>query len=312
MSFALTIDHLQKRFRRTVALRGIQLAVPRGTVYGLVGVNGAGKTTTIECALGLLRPDGGRIIILGFPPAKIARSAGRVGAVFDTPLLPSNLTVRQTLEHGRIACGRDGRTPAEVETLLGIEYLSRRKTRHLSHGNRRRLSIALSLLGRPELLVLDEPFSGLDAAGVEDVLALLARLNRDEGMTILLSSHQLHHVETISTNLCIIHEGSTVAQGSLDDLLEGARPRLSLRVDDPERARSLLSPIPGVQEVRLLHGGQIEVELAGADLPGAGPDSAGPAAINTKLVKAGLAVSELVIRRPSLHAYFQKSIGRKG
>jgi len=295
----LTIDRLRKQFGRTEALKAVDLSVPRGALYGLVGLNGAGKTTTLDCALGLLRPDAGTIQILGLPPARISRSAGRVGAVSDTDRLPSSLSVRQTLEHARIAAGKVGRSPTEVESLLGIEHLARRKARHLSHGNRRRLSIATALLGRPELLILDEPFSGLDAGGVQDVLALLVRLNRDEGMTIVLSSHQLHHVEAIGTHVGIIHKGITLAQGSLDEILRGERARLRLRVDDRRRAIQILESVPGVQAVHDGAGADIEVELAGAE----------PAAVNRELVSAGVAVSELLTRRPSLLSYFQSRIG---
>jgi ABC-2 type transport system ATP-binding protein len=277
----------------------VDLAVPRGAIFGLLGLNGAGKTTTLDCALGLLRPDAGTIQVLGFPPSGIARSAGRISAVSDTDRLPSSLSVRQTLEHARIAAGRAGRSPAEVEALLGIEHLEDRKARHLSHGNRRRLSIASALLGRPELLILDEPFSGLDAAGVEDVLALLARLNRDEGLTVILSSHQIHQVESICTHVGIIHKGATIAQGSIEEILTGERPRVRLRVDDRERAIEVLQSAEGVQAVHPGAGAEIEVELAGAE----------PAAVNRRLVNAGVAVSELVSRRPSLLAYFQSRIG---
>jgi ABC-type multidrug transport system ATPase subunit len=298
MRFDLTIDRLRKRFGRTEALKAVDLAVPRGALFGLVGLNGAGKTTTLDCALGLLRPDDGTIRILGLPPSRIARSAGRVSSVSDTDRLPSSLSVRQTLEHARIAGGRAGRSPAEAASLLGIEHLQDRKARHLSHGNRRRLSIAAALLGHPELLILDEPFSGLDAAGVEDVLALLARLNREEGLTVILSSHQIHQVESICSHVGIIHEGATVAQGSLDAILRGERARLCLRVDDRKRAIEVLESMEGVQAVHSGAGAEIEVELAGAE----------PAAVNRELVGAGVAVSKLLPCRPSLLAYFQSCI----
>jgi ABC-2 type transport system ATP-binding protein len=283
-------------------LTAVDLAVPRGALLGLVGLNGAGKTTTLDCALGLLHPDAGTIEILGLPPSRIARSAGRVGAVSDADRFPSSLSVRQTIEHARIASGVAGRSPAEVEALLGIEHLRGRKARHLSHGNRRRLSIATALLGRPELLILDEPFSGLDAAGVEQVLALLARLNRDEGLTVILSSHQLHHVETICSHVGIIHKGATIAQGSLDEILREERSRLCLRVDDRRRAMEVLGSIQGIHAVHGGAGAEIDVDLAGAE----------PAAVNRELVTAGVAVSELVLRRPSLLAYFQSRIGEAG
>jgi len=178
MTGLLEIQGLTKRFGRTEVLRGISLSVPRGAIYGFVGRNGAGKTTTIECALGLLRADSGEIRLLGRPPREICRSGGRIGIALDVPGLHPHLTVREELEHAALFTGREGRTPAQVLALAGIGEFASRKTRKLSLGNRRRAAIALAILGRPELIVLDEPFSGLDPPGVEDLLSLFVRLGR--------------------------------------------------------------------------------------------------------------------------------------
>jgi ABC-2 type transport system ATP-binding protein len=298
----LRIRNLKRRFGGVEALRGVDLTLPRGAIYGFVGLNGAGKTTTLECALGLLRPHGGDISILGLPPGRIARSGGRLGVVFDSPQLPPNLTVRQSLEYTRIACGRRGRLPAEAESLLGLERWRSTRTRRLSLGNRRRLSIAQSLLGGPEVLLLDEPFAGLDSSGVDDLLALLSRLNREEGLSILLSSHQLHYVERISSHAGIIHEGVTAAEGRLEALLEVEGLRLRLRVDDEARALALLRGIEGVRSACALDGGRLEAQLEGVEA----------AAINSRLVHAGVAVSELVCERPSLATYFRVLVERRG
>lgn len=295
----LEIRNLRKRFGRTAVLKKVDLTLPRGAIYGFVGPNGAGKTTTLECALGLLGFHGGEITLFGSPPGRIAATGGRVGAVFDTAAAPPHLTVRQTLEHARTACGRIGRSPAEVETLLTLERWRRAKTRHLSLGNRRRLSIAVALLGRPEALILDEPFSGLDAGGVDDLLSLLGRLNREEGLTVLISSHHLHYVERISSHVGLIQDGTTTVEDRLDALLEADGARLRLRVDDTVRALELLRNVEGVRSAMCIGAGSLELELDGTD----------PAHINAHLVKKGLAVSELVSERSSLAAYFRQSLG---
>jgi len=116
---------------------------------------------------------------------------GKVVGIFDTPSLHLNLTVRQSLNHAALLVESQSRTPAQVEALLGIEKISNFKVKHLSLGNKRRASIAQALLGSPDLIILDEPFNGLDAGGVDDVLALIKNLNQEEGTSFLLSSHQL-------------------------------------------------------------------------------------------------------------------------
>ena len=203
--------------------------------------------------------------------------------------------MREELEHASLFTGREGRTTAQVLALAGIGEFASRKTRKLSLGNRRRAAIALAILGRPELVILDEPFSGLDPPGVEDLLSLFVRL-REGGTTVLFSSHQLELVERVSTNLGLIHEGRMVREGPLGEILAGAAPRLRIRVDSAERAltalggrRASVSPSP--------EGGWIlELELDG---------TGDPAEINAAIVRAGVAVSELRTERCSLSRVFR-------
>jgi ABC-2 type transport system ATP-binding protein len=171
------------------------------------------------------------------------------------------------------------------------------KTRKLSLGNRRRTSIALALLGRPELVVLDEPFSGLDAGGVEDLLALIGKLHRDEGMAILFSSHQLDLVERAATHVGLIHEGRMAREGAIGDVVGGGRERLRIRVDDPARALLTLTG----RKATLLGDGSLEVDLEGAS----------PAEVNARMVHAGIGVSELRLERPSLAQLFHQVVKKE-
>ena len=297
MSALLEIRGLRKRFGRSEVLKGIDLSLHAGAVYGFVGLNGAGKTTTIECSLGLLRRSGGEVSVLGHEPHRIWKTGGRVGVALDTPCLHPHLTIREELDHAAIFCGRAGRTPAEVEELLGIAGHRSQKTRKLSLGNRRRTSIALALLGRPELVVLDEPFSGLDAGGVEDLLALIRKLHRDEGMAILFSSHQLDLVERAATHVGLIHEGRMVREGAIEKVVGGGRERLRIRVDDPARA---LVELKGLK-ASLFDDGSLEVDLEGARA----------AEVNARLVHAGIGVSELRMERPSLARLFHEAVRKE-
>jgi ABC-type multidrug transport system ATPase subunit len=297
----LRIEGLRKRYGRRQVLRGVDLTVPKGAVYGLVGLNGSGKTTTIRCALGLSHGDGGSVSILGLPAGEIHRTAGRVGAVFDSPCLHPDLTVRRALEHARMLCGPRSMEPAEAEALLGLERWGRVKVRRLSLGNARRASIARALIGRPSLLVLDEPFSGLDAGGVDDVLALVGRLNRSEGTSFLLASHQLPYLEGICTHVAVLHEGRIALDGPLGTILGARRAQLVLRTSEPGRALDLLRARPGVASAGIADDGRLRLEIEGAD----------PAALNRDLVEAGFSVSELLPAPPSLEAAFREVVGRR-
>ncbi len=192
-------------------LRNLDLNVERGAIHGLVGLNGSGKTTTLECILGLQQFQSGCAKILGFNPNELHRAEGDIVAVFDTPSLHANLTVRQALNHAALllptkkhtrgSAAEPNRSVDEVMSLLGLNRYESYKLRSLSLGNRRRTSIAHALLGNPKLVLLDEPFNGLDAGGVDEVLSLITTLNRDFGTSFLLSSHQLPYLQSVCTHL---------------------------------------------------------------------------------------------------------------
>ena len=194
---ALSVTGLYKKYGQFEVLKGLDLVLYPGAIHGLVGLNGSGKTTTLECILGLQDFDRGEIRVLGHGPRKLHAAQGRIVAIFDTPSLNPNLTVRQSLRQALLLCDGAARKPAEVEAQLGITKFSDFKIKNLSLGNKRRASIAHALLANPEIILLDEPFNGLDAGGVDEVLALIKDLNQKQGTSFLLSSHQLPYLEEI-------------------------------------------------------------------------------------------------------------------
>lgn len=294
---ALSIAALDKRYGKTAVLNQLDLNVERGAIHGLVGLNGSGKTTTLECVLGMQSFQAGELQVLGRHPSRLWQGQGDVVGIFDTPSLHPALTVRQVLEHAQLVCGKPVRTPAEVETLLGISRYSRYKIRQLSLGNRRRASIAHALIGQPEFIVLDEPFNGLDAGGVDDVLALIKKLNQEHGTTFLLSSHQLAYLENVCTHLAILHQGQVALSGSVDSLFNDRQTRLDIRCDQADRANALLAGTHGVSDITRT--GNTEHALFGMTLT-----DVEAAAINSALVLAGISVSGLEIRRPNLTQLF--------
>ncbi len=297
----LSVQSLCKSYGATRAVDDVSLSVERGDVYGLLGPNGSGKTTTLACALGLLGFDSGRIEILGVPAAQIHRTAGRVAVVFDGATLVDNLSCRQNLQYARRLLGHSGgRSDSEVLALTGIEALADRRAGRLSLGQRRRLSIARALLGRPELLLLDEPLSGLDTVGVSAMLELFRALSA-EGLTLLISSHRLHEMETIVNRVAILLGGRLVRQATLDELLSGRRPRLALSVTPATRALELLRALPGIERAELAAPAGTMLEVWPGDVPAA--------AVNRALVSGGCEVSALSVEQLTLQSVFESLVG---
>ncbi|WP_339856128.1 ABC transporter ATP-binding protein [Pseudohongiella acticola] len=297
----LSIAALEKRYGNTRVLAQLDLTVQRGAIHGLVGLNGSGKTTTLECVLGMQTFQAGELTVLGRAPSRLWQGRGDVVGIFDAPSLHPTLTVRQVLEHARLICGQPVRSPAEVETLLGISRYSNYKIKQLSLGNRRRASIAQALIGQPEFIVLDEPFNGLDAGGVDDVLALIRQLNLQHGTTFLLSSHQLAYLENICTDFAILHQGRIALNGSVDTLFRDQHTQLNVRCDQSAKACALLTSMSGISSVT--SAGPDEDALLTLTL-----DNIDAATINSALVHAGIAVAGLELQKPSLAQLFHNIV----
>lgn len=276
---ALEVMGLTKRYGRYLAVDDVSLTVERGQLFGLLGPNGSGKTTTLRCSLGLLAADRGRISLLGVPSRSLHRTDGRVAVVFDGPTLVPNLTCEQNLAYARRLLGHGGGRPAkEALELVGIPHLGSQRAGSLSLGQGRRLSIARALIGRPELLVLDEPLSGLDAVGVRSMLAMFSRL-AGEGLTLVLSSHRLHELERIVSHVAVLLGGRVVTQGALHEVLAGDGQRLLVRTPRRDDALAALADRHGLTcladpvEPDLLRidgadsGEAIARALVGADVP---------------------------------------------
>ncbi len=292
----LRVSGLRKSYGDAPVLHGVNLELPAGGVLGLVGLNGSGKTTTIECILGLQHFQQGDVSVLGVAPDALFRLRGDVVAIFDSPSVPSHLTVRQCLEHARRLCAHPLRSCAEVERMLGVEAYSRYRIRQLSLGNRRRVSIAQALLGEPRLILLDEPFNGLDAGGVDQVLALIADLNRASGTSFLLSSHQLPYLEQVCSHIAILHDGRIAANGELAGLLADAGSRVILESGDPEAARQLLGEDGRVEILELGPDGRLSLRLGDWRSD----------ELAAHLVHHGVPVCELVRQRASLDGLFRE------
>lgn len=204
------------------AVRGVSFTVGRGEVFALLGTNGAGKTSTVELLEGLERPSGGEVRILGHDPcAERAAVRPRIGVMLQEGGFPSDLTVAETVRMWA-GCTTGARPTEEALGMVGL--LDRRSVRikQLSGGERRRLDLALALLGRPEVLFLDEPTTGLDPEARHNTWELVRRL-REDGTTVLLTTHYLEEAEALADRLAIMRQGEVVASGAPDEVI-GAYP----------------------------------------------------------------------------------------
>ena len=243
MQRAITTSGLTKRYGDKTVVDQLALQVGPGEIYGLLGLNGAGKTTTIRMLLGMVRPSGGSVCMLGMPArASASKLWARVGYLVETPYAYPELTVRENLEVTRRL--RRVADPTAVERViasLALTPYADRRARTLSLGNAQRLGLAKALLHEPELLILDEPANGLDPAGVVEVREMLRRLARQRGVTIFMSSHILTEVARLATRIGIMHQGRLIEEVDADALEQRRRRWLVVDARDRRAARAALS-----------------------------------------------------------------------
>ncbi|MGW2422642.1 ABC transporter ATP-binding protein [Streptomyces sp. NPDC001709] len=214
---AVDVRGLRKRYGGVTAVDGLDLGIRHGEVFGLLGPNGAGKSTTVEILQGNRSRDGGEVSVLGSDPATGTRAwRSRVGIVWQDESAPAELTVRETVRHFARYYPRP-RDPEEVIRLVGLEAKANSRIKGLSGGQRRRLDVALGVIGGPELLLLDEPTTGFDPVARRRFWDLI-RLLADEGTTILLTTHYLEEAETLADRLAVVAQGRVVAEGTPADL----------------------------------------------------------------------------------------------
>jgi ABC-2 type transport system ATP-binding protein len=228
----IVVERLWRRFGNTMALVDLSLSVPRGTVFGVVGANGAGKTTLIRHLLGLLRAQTGSVRVFGRDPIRDPVGVlGRVGYLAEENDLPPWMRVHELLRYVRAFYpGWDDAYAQELRSLFGIDPAAR--VRELSRGQKARTGLLVALAYRPELLILDEPSTGLDPLARRDILAAVLRTVAQEGRTVLFSSHLLDEVERVSDHVALIDKGRVVMQGPLDEVRETHRV-LTVRFEGP-------------------------------------------------------------------------------
>ena len=232
--YVLAIEGVYKTYPGGVkALKGVSLRVERGEVVGLVGANGSGKTTLIKIALGILGRDRGSVSLNGRDPFRDPRAREGVGVVFERPTLPGGLSVRRLLESAAKVYGVPRDYVDEAIDLAGLRGHEHKTFPQLSAGLKQRAAIAHALVGRPEFIIADEPTSNLDPIERSKILEMLARLNRERGVTLLISSHVIYEVMKVATRIVALRRGVVVKDGPVSEVL-ASNVKVRIRAANPE------------------------------------------------------------------------------
>ncbi len=290
---------LSKRYKNRWAVDHLDLQVEQGDIYGFIGRNGAGKSTTLKLLCGLARPTMGEILLFG-KPVRDPVARRRVGALIEQPGLYPDLSGRENLRlyAGLLGLDSPERQTDEVMEIMGLSPGEKKPVRHYSMGMKQRLGVGLALLGGPDLLLLDEPINGLDPEGIRQMRDLLLRLNRERGLTILISSHILGELSKIATRYGIIQQGRLVEQLTAGELEQKCTDYLHIKADQPQKAAALLEQQLHLTRWEMRPEGELRIY-----------ETADARAVGQLLAQAGIAVEEMGLHRQDLEGYFLEKMG---
>ncbi|MCQ4087433.1 ABC transporter ATP-binding protein [Saccharibacillus sp. JS10] len=236
-NFMIETRNLTKKYKGTSAVNALNLSIPQGEIYGFLGPNGAGKTTTIRMLLGLIKPDSGLVRMFDQDLKKDRISIlRRVGSLVEYPSYYGHLNAIENLETIRSILNVDKIRIDEVLHTVGLTKDAKRPVKGYSLGMKQRLGIASALLGSPELLILDEPTNGLDPSGILEIRELIKQMPKQQGITVLVSSHLLSEVEQMASSVGIINEGKMIFQDSMPNLQRQAGSEIHISLSQPEAA----------------------------------------------------------------------------
>lgn len=290
---------LTKQYGHHKAVNQVDIHIKKQAVYGFIGRNGAGKTTFLKMISGLSTPTSGDIEMFGYSGKDLEKVRSRVGCLIENPGLYGNMSAYSNL---KIKCKLFGITDdayiEEILEIVGLADVGNKKVKNYSLGMKQRLGIGMALIGEPDLLLLDEPINGLDPQGIVEMRDLIARLQNEKNMTIMISSHILDELSKIATDFGIIHNGSLLQELTREELMERCRERIELTMDEPESAVPILDKL-GYTQYQVVDKEHIHVFERLEET----------AALNTQLVLAGVEIRGLATTDEGLENYFLKMTG---
>ena len=292
----IEVENLSKQFRDLWAVKNLNLNVFKGDVFGFLGPNGAGKSTTIRMLMSLITPTEGKIKIFG----RNLRSnridiLKRIGAIVEKPDFYGYLSAYKNLEIlGRLSQTDVSRNRImEVLELVGLDKRYKSKVKTFSHGMKQRLGLAQSLIHDPDLIILDEPTTGLDPQGMKEVRELILYFSNQKKKTIFISSHILYEIELVANRMIIIDKGSTVVEGNVNELLNANDLKVTFEVNDVEKTKLILNNTSWINKIESFANNKIVFSLTNLEI----------SKLNTYLVENHIEVSAVIPAR-SLEQYF--------
>ncbi|MBE6844433.1 MAG: ABC transporter ATP-binding protein [Ruminococcus sp.] len=259
MDYILTTNSLTKTFGNHKAVNQISINIRQGEIYGLIGRNGAGKTTLLKMISGLSTPTEGEFSLFGHTGRERLQVMNRIGALVENPGIYPNLSAAENLKLKCIATGvRNKKVVPKILETVGLADTGKKPAGKFSLGMKQRLGIALALIGEPDLVILDEPINGLDPQGIAEVRETIEKLNKEHGITFIISSHILEELSKIATKYGIIHNGTLVKELTREELMLECSERIELKTDNNSKACTVLESM-GIHEYKAVDKDTIQI-----------------------------------------------------
>lgn len=301
MEYVIETKNLTKKYGNSTVVDNINLHVPKGKIYGLLGRNGAGKTTTMKMMLNLIKVTNGNINLFGedFRNNNLYK---KIGSIIETPGFYQNLTARDNLNilaklHGNIS----KKEIQEALEIVGLHTEEKKTFSNFSLGMKQRLGIAAAIMHNPDLLILDEPINGLDPIGISEIRSFLLRLSREKGVTIFISSHVLSEIEQIADVIGVMNNGKLIEEVNILELQDKLKHYIEITVSDTKSAEKILKDNFSIKDYSIIDN-NIYIYDSNKSISD----------INRSLVQNGISVTKLNPCKETLEAYFENLIGGGG
>lgn len=299
----IDVNRLEKQYMKQKAVQDVSFQIREGMICGLIGPNGAGKTTIMKMLGGLILPTNGSISIYGETTEKgLAKSRSRMSFMIETPYVKEKMSARENLEKQRLQKGiPDKHRVDEVLELVGLSDTGKKNAKNFSLGMRQRLGIANALLTKPEIMVLDEPINGLDPEGIVEIRELLLKLNREEHITIIISSHILSELSLLCTDYLFIHHGKLVQEISAPELKKMCKEYYHIHTDNDAMALAILQEKLGVRDYDVEENGSIRLYEQMNHIK----------EVSKTLYEGGVIPLSLGVKEANLEQYYMDMVGEK-
>ncbi len=295
----LKMDQVTKKYGKSNAVENFSLSICKGAICGLIGPNGAGKTTIMRMLAGLTMPTSGSMQFFG-DSEHLDQNRKRMSFMIENPIVDPSMTAKENLQYVRYVRGvADEKRINEVLEFVGLTNTGKKIAKKFSLGMRQRLGIAMSLMTRPEIMVLDEPVNGLDPEGIVEVRHMLLRLAQEENVTILISSHLLSELSELCTDFSIIGKGRLIESFSAEELLVKCRNHICLRTNDISRTAAVLEQELNLHEYKVVHGDELHIFERLSEVE----------RISKTVTDSGLIITKLHEEGESLEDYYLSKVG---